>query len=137
MGLNPAFTALQWFVETCLSEAMMWFVYQLASVGKTKEVAIWRPHPAGATQIKSRILRSNGSVDAEDRSRDRVVVGIYSPRIQEMLFDNESFRAKQSPRLRRPVVRKRVCWYLDNAKRIERFVSGSYRDWLQKNYSNR
>jgi len=34
-------------------------------------------------------------------------------------------------------IRKTVRWYLDNAKWVERFVSGSYRDWLQKNYSNR
>ena len=34
-------------------------------------------------------------------------------------------------------IRKTVNWYLDNAQWVERFVSGSYRDWLQKNYSNR
>jgi dTDP-glucose 4,6-dehydratase len=34
-------------------------------------------------------------------------------------------------------IRKTVRWYLDNAKWVERFVSGAYRDWLQKNYSNR
>jgi dTDP-glucose 4,6-dehydratase len=30
-----------------------------------------------------------------------------------------------------------VRWYLDHAQWVEHFVSGSYRDWLQKNYSNR
>jgi dTDP-glucose 4,6-dehydratase len=34
-------------------------------------------------------------------------------------------------------IRKTVRWYLDNAKWVERFLSGSYRDWVQKNYSNR
>jgi dTDP-glucose 4,6-dehydratase len=34
-------------------------------------------------------------------------------------------------------IRKTVRWYLDNAKWVERVVSGSYRDWVQKNYSNR
>ena len=32
---------------------------------------------------------------------------------------------------------KTVRWYLDNAQWVERVVSGSYRDWMQKNYSNR
>ncbi|HKV55971.1 MAG TPA: dTDP-glucose 4,6-dehydratase [Candidatus Binataceae bacterium] len=32
---------------------------------------------------------------------------------------------------------KTARWYLDNAKWVERVVSGSYRDWMQKNYSNR
>ena len=34
-------------------------------------------------------------------------------------------------------IRKTVRWYLDHAKWVERFVSGAYRDWLQKNYSSR
>jgi len=34
-------------------------------------------------------------------------------------------------------LRKTVRWYLDNTKWVERVVSGSYRDWVQKNYSNR
>ncbi len=34
-------------------------------------------------------------------------------------------------------IAKTVRWYLDNAAWVERFVSGAYRDWLQKNYSNR
>ena len=34
-------------------------------------------------------------------------------------------------------LRKTVRWYLDNAKWVERVMSGAYRDWLQKNYSNR
>ena len=34
-------------------------------------------------------------------------------------------------------IRKTVRWYLDNAKWVERVMSGAYRDWLQKNYSNR
>lgn len=34
-------------------------------------------------------------------------------------------------------IRKTVRWYLDNAEWVERFLSGSYRDWVQKNYSNR
>lgn len=34
-------------------------------------------------------------------------------------------------------IRKTVRWYLDNAKWVERVLSGAYRDWLQKNYSNR
>jgi dTDP-glucose 4,6-dehydratase len=34
-------------------------------------------------------------------------------------------------------IAKTVRWYLDHAQWVERFVSGSYRDWLQKNYSNR
>jgi dTDP-glucose 4,6-dehydratase len=33
-------------------------------------------------------------------------------------------------------IRKTVHWYLDNAKWVERFVSGSYRDWVQMNYSS-
>jgi dTDP-glucose 4,6-dehydratase len=33
--------------------------------------------------------------------------------------------------------RKTVRWYLDNTKWVERVMSGTYRDWLQKNYSNR
>lgn len=32
---------------------------------------------------------------------------------------------------------KTVRWYLDNTQWVERVVSGSYRDWMQKNYSNR
>lgn len=32
---------------------------------------------------------------------------------------------------------KTVRWYLDNNEWVERFVSGAYRDWLQKNYANR
>jgi hypothetical protein len=28
-----------------------------------------------------------------------------------------------------------VQWYLDNPKWVEGVVSGSYRDWLQKQYS--
>ncbi len=34
-------------------------------------------------------------------------------------------------------IRKTVRWYLDNTKWVERFLNGSYRDWVQKNYSNR
>ena len=34
-------------------------------------------------------------------------------------------------------IHKTVRWYLDNAEWVERFMSGSYRDWVQKNYSNR
>ncbi len=34
-------------------------------------------------------------------------------------------------------IRKTVRWYLDNAAWVERFLSGSYRDWVQKNYSSR
>jgi dTDP-glucose 4,6-dehydratase len=34
-------------------------------------------------------------------------------------------------------IRKTARWYLDNAKWVERILSGSYRDWVQKNYSNR
>ena len=34
-------------------------------------------------------------------------------------------------------LRKTVRWYLDNPNWVERVVSGSYRDWVQKNYSNR
>ena len=34
-------------------------------------------------------------------------------------------------------LRKTVRWYLDNAKWVERVASGSYRDWMQQNYSNR
>jgi dTDP-glucose 4,6-dehydratase len=34
-------------------------------------------------------------------------------------------------------LRKTVRWYLDNAKWVERAASGSYRDWMQQNYSNR
>jgi dTDP-glucose 4,6-dehydratase len=34
-------------------------------------------------------------------------------------------------------IRKTVRWYLHNAEWVERFLSGSYRDWVQKNYSNR
>ena len=34
-------------------------------------------------------------------------------------------------------LRQTVRWYLDNAKWVEHVVSGSYRDWVQKNYSNR
>jgi dTDP-glucose 4,6-dehydratase len=34
-------------------------------------------------------------------------------------------------------IRKTVRWYLENAKWVERVMSGAYRDWLQKNYSNR
>lgn len=32
---------------------------------------------------------------------------------------------------------KTVRWYLDNTLWVERVVSGSYHDWVQKNYSNR
>jgi len=32
---------------------------------------------------------------------------------------------------------KTVRWYLDNAKWVERVVNGSYREWVQKNYTNR
>ena len=32
---------------------------------------------------------------------------------------------------------KTVRWYLDNTKWVENVVSGSYRDWIQQNYSNR
>jgi len=34
-------------------------------------------------------------------------------------------------------IAKTVRWYLDHAQWVERFLSGGYRDWLQKNYSNR
>ncbi len=34
-------------------------------------------------------------------------------------------------------LRKTVRWYLDNTEWVERVVNGSYRDWVQKNYSNR
>jgi len=34
-------------------------------------------------------------------------------------------------------IRKTIRWYLDNTKWVERALSGAYRDWLQKNYSNR
>ena len=34
-------------------------------------------------------------------------------------------------------LRKTVRWYLDNTKWAERVVSGSYRDWVKQNYSNR
>lgn len=34
-------------------------------------------------------------------------------------------------------IRKTVRWYLDNATWVERVMSGAYREWLQKNYSNR
>jgi len=34
-------------------------------------------------------------------------------------------------------IAKTVRWYLDNGGWVERFVSGAYRDWLTKNYSNR
>lgn len=34
-------------------------------------------------------------------------------------------------------IRKTVGWYLDNPGWVERVMSGAYRDWLQKNYSNR
>lgn len=34
-------------------------------------------------------------------------------------------------------IRKTVRWYLDNQKWVERVASGSYRDWLEKNYSER
>jgi dTDP-glucose 4,6-dehydratase len=34
-------------------------------------------------------------------------------------------------------LRQTVRWYLDHAQWVERAVSGSYRDWVQKNYSNR
>jgi len=34
-------------------------------------------------------------------------------------------------------VGKTVRWYLDHAQWVERVVSGAYRDWLEKNYSNR
>jgi dTDP-glucose 4,6-dehydratase len=32
-------------------------------------------------------------------------------------------------------IRKTVQWYLDNPAWVEDVVSGSYRDWLQKQYS--
>ena len=34
-------------------------------------------------------------------------------------------------------IRKTVRWYLDNPGWVGRVMSGAYRDWLQKNYSNR
>jgi dTDP-glucose 4,6-dehydratase len=34
-------------------------------------------------------------------------------------------------------LRKTVHWYLDHSSWIERAVSGEYRDWVEKNYSNR
>jgi dTDP-glucose 4,6-dehydratase len=34
-------------------------------------------------------------------------------------------------------LRKTVRWYLDHATWVERAVSGSYRDWMRQNYSNR
>jgi dTDP-glucose 4,6-dehydratase len=34
-------------------------------------------------------------------------------------------------------IRKTVRWYLGNAAWVERVLSGGYRDWLQRNYSNR
>ena len=34
-------------------------------------------------------------------------------------------------------LRKTVRWYLDHPDWVERVVSGSYRDWVQRNYSNR
>jgi len=34
-------------------------------------------------------------------------------------------------------LRKTVRWYLDNAEWVERVVSGSYRNWVLKNYVNR
>jgi len=34
-------------------------------------------------------------------------------------------------------LRKTVRWYLDNVGWVERAASGSYRDWMQQNYSNR
>jgi dTDP-glucose 4,6-dehydratase len=34
-------------------------------------------------------------------------------------------------------IRKTVHWYLGNAAWVERVMSGAYRDWLQRNYSNR
>ena len=34
-------------------------------------------------------------------------------------------------------IRKTVRWYLGNAAWVERVLSGAYRDWLQRNYSNR
>lgn len=34
-------------------------------------------------------------------------------------------------------LRKTVRWYLDNTKWVDRMVNGSYRDWVQKNYSSR
>lgn len=34
-------------------------------------------------------------------------------------------------------IAKTARWYLDNPAWVERFVSGAYRDWLQKNYVNR
>ena len=34
-------------------------------------------------------------------------------------------------------LRKTVHWYLDNTDWVERVADGSYRDWVQQNYSNR
>ena len=34
-------------------------------------------------------------------------------------------------------LRKTVRWYLDNGQWVERVASGSYRDWMRQNYSNR
>jgi dTDP-glucose 4,6-dehydratase len=34
-------------------------------------------------------------------------------------------------------IRKTARWYLDNPGWVGRVMSGAYRDWLQKNYSNR
>jgi dTDP-glucose 4,6-dehydratase len=34
-------------------------------------------------------------------------------------------------------IAKTVRWYLEHVQWVERVVSGAYRDWLQKNYSNR
>jgi dTDP-glucose 4,6-dehydratase len=34
-------------------------------------------------------------------------------------------------------IAKTVRWYLNNAKWVERVVNGSYREWVQKNYTNR
>ena len=34
-------------------------------------------------------------------------------------------------------LRKTVRWYLDNTDWVERVADGSYRDWVQQNYSNR
>jgi len=34
-------------------------------------------------------------------------------------------------------IRKTVQWYLDNAKWVEKIVSGEYREWIKGNYSAR
>jgi dTDP-glucose 4,6-dehydratase len=34
-------------------------------------------------------------------------------------------------------IRKTVEWYLENAKWVEKVVSGQYRDWIGENYGSR